>query len=248
MKHTTLVQFVALAIMMLVISAASEPKPSAQTKLNQPPMTKNQTVTSFDPATSQERRTPAQTQPARNESEIIKQTRAYEASLRELAEKAQQIVQRMPERPDDLAHNFGDLREVLVAARTNLTALLERKAQIDAQAESVLQSAADLRQSFADLSKKIETHLQGLRQKETDNPKGLEAAAKAMSGIRELACAVRMRLALCVNWCLKLTSRARSFLLSLRSIPKSSISRLRLAIYTKKGSANPQATPQSSKD
>src|SRR5262249_48364514 len=156
MKNTTLIPLVALAIMMFVISAASEPKPSAQTKLNQPPMTKNQTVTSFDPATSQERKTPAQTQPARNESEIIKQTRAYEASLRDLAEKAQQIVQRMPERPDELAHNFGDLREVLVAARTNLTALLERKAQIDAQAETVLQSAADLRQSFADLSKKIE--------------------------------------------------------------------------------------------
>jgi translation initiation factor 2B subunit (eIF-2B alpha/beta/delta family) len=185
MKNTTLIQLVALAIMGFLISAVAEPKRSAQTKFNQPPVTKTQTVTSFDATTSQERRTPAQTRPARNESEIIKQTRAYEASLRDLAEKAQQIVQRMPERPDELAHNFGDLREVLVAARTNLTALLKRKTQIDAQAESVLQSAADLRQSFADLSKKIETHLQGLRQKETDNPKGLEAAAKAMSGIRE---------------------------------------------------------------
>src|SRR5262249_3937295 len=58
-------------------------------------------------------------------------------------------------------------------------------AEIDAQAGVVLQSAADVRQSFADLSKRIEDRLLQVRQKETDNPKAVEAAAKALEGIKE---------------------------------------------------------------
>jgi type I site-specific restriction endonuclease len=59
-----------------------------------------------------------------------------------------------------------------------------QKAQIDAQAGTVLQSAADLRQAFADLAKRIEDRLQQVRQKESDNPRAVEAAAKALEGIK----------------------------------------------------------------
>src|SRR5260370_16327396 len=116
------------------------------------------------------------------EPQIIKETRIYEQTLRDLAEKAEQIVQQMPDKPDQLARNFGELREVLVSARTNLTAILDRKAQIDTQAQSVLQSAADLRQSFADLAKNIEDRLQQVREKQTDNPTAVEAAATPLEG------------------------------------------------------------------
>ena len=118
------------------------------------------------------------------EPQIIKDTRAYEGTLRDLAERAEQIVHNMPDKPDQLAKNFGDLREILASARTNLAAILGRKPEIDAQAATVLQSAAEIRQSFADLSKKIEDRLQQVRQKETDNPKAVEAAAKALEGIK----------------------------------------------------------------
>jgi len=184
MKAKTLIQLVALALTVLTVAAGAQPKRSAQPKAQSPaPQVRELTVS--EPTNGQDSEDPAQTAPPQKESEIIKQTRAYEASLRDLAQQAQQIVQRMPDRPDELARNFGQLREVLVAARTNLSAILERKAQIDSQAESVLQSAAELRQSFSDLSKQIEARLQEIRQRETDNPKGVEAASKAMLGIKE---------------------------------------------------------------
>jgi len=98
---------------------------------------------------------PETPKPSHDEAQIIKDTRAYEETLRDLAEKAEQVVRNMPDKPDELAKNFGDLREILASARTNLLSILGRKSEIDAQAETVLRSAAEVRQSFKDLAKTI---------------------------------------------------------------------------------------------
>ena len=185
MRTKTLTQIAAMAAALLASSAQaqmwsrSEPKHSTPAKTQAPGLQLQEAAA--EPTKPQA--TAAQTlrQP---EPQIIKETRIYEQTLRDLAEKAEQIVQQMPDKPDQLARNFGELREVLMSARTNLTAILERKAQIDTQAQTVLQSAADLRQSFADLAKNIEDRLQQVRQKQTDNPRAVEAAASALEGIK----------------------------------------------------------------
>jgi phage shock protein A len=191
MKDTTLIRLIglaaiqpiALAAALLTASTQAAPEHSGSLK-DQASVTKLQEagVPVLEVGKPQEPAAPA-TLP-QPESEIIKLTHTYESSLRDLAEKAQQIVQGMPDKPDELSRNFGDLRNVLIDARTNLSAIIARKPEIDAQAKTVLKSAADVRQGFLDMANKIEDRLQQIRQKQTDNPKALEAAANALEGIK----------------------------------------------------------------
>ncbi len=139
-----------------------------------------------DPKPLQAREGP-EPEPARAEPEaqIVRDTRAYELALRDLAAKAEEIVKAMPEDPAQLSKDFHDLRGILVDARTNLLALLGRRKEIEAQAETVLKSAAAVRQSFVDLGKRIDESTEQLRRQTTDKPQAVESAARAMQGIKE---------------------------------------------------------------
>jgi hypothetical protein len=153
----------------------------------------------------------------------------------------------MPDKPDKLARNFGELREVLVSARTNLTTILDRKPQIDAQAQTVLQSAADLRQSFADLAKKIEDRLEQTRQKETDNPR-VEAAANALDGIKAACLRGETAVGPLRQLVLETHRQGQAIFAELELYPrKSSITPLRPATCTRRASASQRATPPWSK-
>lgn len=119
------------------------------------------------------------------EAEIIKDTRLYEVSLRDLALRADQIVKAMPEDPGELAKNFRNMHGILMEARTNLLAILDRKKEINSEAATVLQSAAGVRQSFFDLAKRIDVSIEELRRKTTDNPQAVESAVHALEGVKE---------------------------------------------------------------
>src|SRR5436305_1788450 len=113
MKTKALIQSAAVAMALHMAStqiqlwSGPERKRSAAPKI-QSPSPKVQETTAGEPGKPQEPATTAQS-PPQTEPQIIRETRLYEETLRDLAEKAEQIVQRMPDKPDELARNFGEL-------------------------------------------------------------------------------------------------------------------------------------------
>lgn len=119
-----------------------------------------------------------------SESQLIKDARVYEATLREMADQARDVVQRMPEKPEEMAKNFGEMGQVLVDAKGVLMAILKRRQEIDGYAGTVLQSAAGVRQAFCDLAKSIDDEVEEMRRKPTDNPQAVESASQALLSIK----------------------------------------------------------------
>src|ERR1043166_1909944 len=112
-SHTTKVLLIAQTIILIGIGT------SAHAQLWHRPQAKQPPPSATPPAVIQEASPSKSTTPERPaeaskitpsiEPQIIKETRLYEQTLRELAEKAEQIVQRVPDKPDELARNFGEL-------------------------------------------------------------------------------------------------------------------------------------------
>src|SRR5271169_3619963 len=108
MKTETLIPCLALAAALCGASVQASPNHSVPAKDQSPALkvqeiqvapSRTNSTTAVETERSQEPRAAAPTtlQP---ESPIIQETRVYETSLRDLAQKAEQIVQQMPDKPD----------------------------------------------------------------------------------------------------------------------------------------------------
>jgi hypothetical protein len=130
-------------------------------------------------------RPPSKETPEAPKAKLTKDTKAYEETLNALAKKAEQVVKDIPEKPDKLANNLDAFREVLVTTRDNLGSIVKRQPELDAKADVILSKLAESRQSFIDLSKRIEDRIAAMRMEKTDNPQMNERLAGTLEGIKE---------------------------------------------------------------
>src|SRR5207249_9124945 len=110
----TLTRIVGISAALLVTPAHAQLWSRSESRHTAPAKTQTpgiQEINAHQPKKPEEPAASAQPPPP-SEPQIIKETRIYEQTLRDLAEKAEQIVQRVPDKPDELACNFGELHDV----------------------------------------------------------------------------------------------------------------------------------------
>jgi len=156
----------------------ADPPPAGTAEAPEKPQDKN------TPAKQGSRPTSKDT-PEAPKAKLTKDTKAYEEALNALAKKAEQVVKDIPEKPDKLANNLDAFREVLVTTRDNLGGIVKRQPELDAKADAILSKLAQSRQSFIDLSKRIEDRIAAMRMEKTDNPQVNERLAGTLEGIKE---------------------------------------------------------------
>ena len=119
------------------------------------------------------------------DSELVLETKQYEATLNELAQQAQRIVNELPNDPARLAKNFGDLGDVLRKSKKHLLAILQSRPELDQQANKILNSAAGVQQHFIDLEKRIDVQIKQVQLKTTsDNPVATAAGIQMLEGVK----------------------------------------------------------------